>query len=456
MTSEFDWQIYPKLEQFLNQQIGFFLTRNQASRILSERMFNETSTRFFDWIDHIVLPESRIDEEFLIKRGYRMNESLETTHEERVFTHPSSTFFPVLLSSRSGFEIALKPEKMDYFLVKCQNCSNIEGKIQAPYRKVMINKQDEFVLSAVERRGYRGFRIQDDNDDFDAYAEVLESFTIRKRYFKDDEEGLKFTLSLLKEKLREKSMSSERVADAFFRAERLFWQRRDKAGQVQKTRQDKLGLGWGNHDHHTFRSSRKNFHLLIELFELLGFKTREQFFAGEAAGWGAQVLEHPICNLIIFADVDISIQERDKDFAHKKMDSIGKLGTVALWVALHGESILGGGMHHLAVLVDFEKIQRDLSNLGVKPMRPFSSFTFLQQAFVESERRSINLERLNKLTKEGLLDEDKKRNFEANGAISSHIEIIERGQGFKGFNQDSVSVIIKETDPRTYKGGVNA
>jgi hypothetical protein len=113
-------------------------------------------------------------------------------------------------------------------------------------------------------------------------------------------------------------------------------------------------------------------------------------------------------------------------------------------------------MHHLAVLVDFEKIQRDLTNLGVKPMRPFSSFTFLQQAFVESERRSINLERLNKLTKEGLLDEDKKRNFEANGAISSHIEIIERGQGFKGFNQDSVSVIIKETDPRTYKGGVNA
>jgi hypothetical protein len=456
MTSEFDWQLYPELEQFLNQEIEFFLSRNQASRILHERMFSETSTRFFDWIDHIVLPESRIDEEFLVENGYRVNESLETTHEERVFTHPTSTFFPVLLTCRSGFEVALKPEKMDYFLLKYQNCSNIEGKIQAPYRKVMINKQNEFVLSAVERRGYRGFRIQDDNGDYDVYAEVLERFTIRERYFKDDEEGSEYTLSLIKERLRNEALSPERVTDAFFRAERLFWQRRDKAGQVQKTRQDQLGLGWGNHDHHTFRSSRRNFHLLIELFELLGFKTREQFYAGEAAGWGAQVLEHPICNLTIFADVDISIQEKNKDFAHKKMDSTEKLGTVGLWVALHGESILGGGMHHLAVLVDFEKTRRDLTNLGVKPMRPFSSFAFLQQAFVESERRPIKPERLNKLAQKGILDVNKRNNFEVNGAVSSHIEIIQRDQGFKGFNQDSVSAIIKNTDPRTYKGGVNA
>ena len=29
--------------------------------------------------------------------------------------------------------------------------------------------------------------------------------------------------------------------------------------RIQKRRQDLLGLGWANHDHHTFRSSRAHF-----------------------------------------------------------------------------------------------------------------------------------------------------------------------------------------------------
>ena len=33
-------------------------------------------------------------------------------------------------------------------------------------------------------------------------------------------------------------------------------------------------------------------------------------------------------------------------------------------------------------------------------------------------------------------------------SLPQHMELIERGQGFKGFNQDSVSAIIKATDPR--------
>ena len=41
-----------------------------------------------------------------------------------------------------------------------------------------------------------------------------------------------------------------------------------------------------------------------------------------------------------------------------------------------------------------------------------------------------------------------KEGFEQIGAIGSHLELIERRQGFKGFNQNSVSVIIQATDPR--------
>ena len=37
------------------------------------------------------------------------------------------------------------------------------------------------------------------------------------------------------------------------------------------------------------------------------------------------------------------------------------------------------------------------------------------------------------------------------GAVGSHLELIQRSEGFKGFNQRSVSAIILATNPLTYK-----
>ena len=41
-----------------------------------------------------------------------------------------------------------------------------------------------------------------------------------------------------------------------------------------------------------------------------------------------------------------------------------------------------------------------------------------------------------------------------NGAIGSHFEDIQRGRGFKGFNQHSVSAILHRTDPRRAHGAM--
>ena len=38
-----------------------------------------------------------------------------------------------------------------------------------------------------------------------------------------------------------------------------------------------------------------------------------------------------------------------------------------------------------------------------------------------------------------------------NGAIGSHLENLERRNGYKGFNQKGVSDIIERTDPRKAK-----
>ncbi len=157
-------------------------------------------------------------------------------------------------------------------------------------------------------------------------------------------------------------IDSGRVSDAFFRAERAYWQKRNRAGQVQKARQDTLGLGWGNHDHHTYRSSRANFTKMIRIFETMGYTCREKYYAGEKAGWGAQILEHPICNIVVFTDVDLNPDEVQIDFAHKAFaEKETRLGTIGLWIGLHGESILQAGMHHLEARFMFEKLVTDLT-----------------------------------------------------------------------------------------------
>ena len=84
-------------------------------------------------------------------------------------------------------------------------------------------------------------------------------------------------------------------------------------------------------------------------------------------------------------------------------------------------------------------------------MNPFSYFEFLKQAFTEGEIWSLDKERLDRLLEKGLVTKSQHEMFLKDGALGGHLENIQRAQGFKGFNQHSVSAIIKATDPRKYK-----
>ncbi|MFW9799933.1 MAG: hypothetical protein ACFFD9_05825 [Candidatus Thorarchaeota archaeon] len=459
--------MYPQAENLLVKRMDEFVAASRVAGNLSARMRDETSTRLFDWIDHIVLPKTVIEPETLLELGFVENHDIGRLEGTRVFEHDLSILFPVLISESSETQIVLKPEDLDRFLqmngryyawpnggVGDADMStihdNIEGTPFSPYRRALISKEGDHEVWAAERRGWNGYSVLDDwaSANHSDYELMFRKFLTRRRHFSSDKSGLEATLELVRRSCDQ--MTQERVADAFFRAERQFWMSREIGGQVQWAGQSRLGLGWGNHDHHAFRSSRENFHLLIQIFETLGFEPREQFFAGQKAGWGAQVLEHPVCHITIFADVDISVEERDRDFAHEPMESSDTLGTIGLWVTLHGESILQAGMHHLAARVDFDRAKAGLERFKIRSLYPFSDFDFLKQAFVESERRPVEYDRLDLVSGGGLIDQERLNDFSERGAIGSHIEIIQRGQGFKGFNQDSVSVIISATDPRKH------
>lgn len=444
----YDWGLYPKAENFLKKQLNIFLRNHSFARQLSNKIGKQTSTKLFDWIDYIQLPNKKIDDELLKKLEFTEDKKVDVPYGTRVFKHSKTFFFPILLYEGDDTEIALKPEDLEHFHKKFGRENKIQGKKYSRYRKLEVKKENNYILSAVERRGYPGFIIDKIPLDINGYKNALNSFMYRKRNFNNDGNGMLEIMRLI-ESLNKK-LDKSRVADAFFRAERIYWEKRNKAGKVQKRLQDEFGLGWGNHDHHTYRSSRKNFKNLINIFENLGFICRERFYAGERAGWGAQILENTNCGIVIFADVDLTIDEKDTDFAHKGLRNLKRLGTVGLWIGLHGESILQSGMHHLEARFIFNKLRKNLPKYNISFMNPFSNFKFLKQAFSVGEQWRVDKRRLENLLKKGSINQEHYTKFLKEGAIGSHLENLQRTQGYKGFNQNSVTAIIKATDPRKY------
>jgi hypothetical protein len=152
--------------------------------------------------------------------------------------------------------------------------------------------------------------------------------------------------------------------------------------------------------------------------------------------------------IVVFADVDLLPEETQIDFSVHRLPPAARLGTVGLWVGLHGESFLEAGMHHLEARFDFDLLRGQLKGCGVNTMNPFSDFPFLRQAFTEGERWPVRHERAQRLLSAGLIKREQFDQFTREGALGSHLENLQRHGGFKGFNQKSVSVVIAATDPR--------
>jgi len=443
----FDWPLAYEAEALIRQRLDTFLAQNSFARELTRRMSDETGTDFFEWVDHLALaPE---DEPTLLGAGFALDAEAETPCGELVFEHPRAVLPRVLLrkAKRRPSVVAMKPEFVADFIARHNLRAKPEGEPRSRYRRVLVAEENGTRLEAVERRAYRGFVPAPlRRGELEAIVQTRELFQTRPRRFAYDAEGFAIAKKLLNQALN--LVGRDVACHLFFEAERGYWESRNRAARIQKFRQDALGLGWGNHDHHTFRSSREQFADLIQMLMKLGFRKRERFYAGAEAGWGAQVLEQSVAGIVVFADVDLLPEETDVDFSTRKLPPASKLGTVGLWVGLHGESFLEAGMHHLEARFEFDSLRDQLQQQGLNTMKPFSDFAFLRQVFTEGERWPVRRERVERLAAAGLLSREQAEAFLRDGAIGSHLENLQRHGGFKGFNQKAVSAIIAATDPR--------
>lgn len=450
--SKFHWEPQPVAQKIVDRILADFLKHSHGAAKLAKRMKDESGTRFKDWVDHVRMPASAGFKAQLKEVGFDSTPVPGLPAGCEHFVNPKGIFPTIVLDAKCKYpRVAIKVDSVSDFLAAQQVPLSYElvGEPGGVFRAACAFEEDGYELWAVERHGYRGY----EPPRFDAGKAVaalrhLDAFCRRPRSFARDEDGIAAVNRLADAAV--KDLGRDWACDLFFEAERRYWMSRNWAAQVQHGRQAKLGLGWANHDHHTYRVSRERFTDVIALWEKLGFKGREAFYAGAEAGWGAQVMEQPVTGITTFNDVDMSPEELMEDFAHQGFkEERDQLGTVGLWVGLHGEAILQAGMHHLECMFDFAALVEQLERTShVKTMAPFTTFGYLRQAFTEGERWEVDPGRIDALLARKQITPAQAVEFRAYGAIGSHLENLERNDGFKGFNQKGVSDIIARTDPR--------
>jgi hypothetical protein len=449
--NEYTWEVQPAAAQWVAAAIADLSKRSPSIERLGRMLYEQTGTRLVDWVDHLALgDESGALEDQLLDVKYE----LDSNGDGNVWRHPLGMFPPVIVSAgRVG--IGIRCESVDDCLAELPNALglsqpkaiDVTGVRGGPFRQAKLVEENGVCLWVVERHGHQGFTPVDANSDrIAAAARHLNAFRSRARDTSTIEEGFEDASQRFAAAADE--LGRDWACDLFFQAEREYWQSRNTAARVQYERQNRLGFGWANHDHHTYRSSRRAFKHLIRVLEQMGFHCRERFYAGHESGWGAQVLEQPEARIVIFADVDMSPEELMGDFAHEGLPERDELGTVGLWCELHGEAFLLAGMHHLECQFSFDAAREQLAAAGTESMAPFTNFEFLRQAFTKGEVWPIDPKRIERLQKQGRITAEQAERFRSEGALGSHLEILERNDGYKGFNQTGVSDIIARTDPR--------
>ena len=450
---QFHWEPQPVAQQLVNEMIAAFLGALPAAKTLADRMKSETGTRFLDWIDYLAVPADAGLEARIKSAGFVADPTLGVAN---AFVHPGGIFPTIILDRGTVRRTGIKVESVDDFLFAHALANDpssddvlVLGRPLSQIRTARAWRNSQAELWAVERHGSRLLTIPD----FDANRALAatrhaEAFCRRMRNFPTDEQGFAHTMTLIDSAIAE--LGRGWACDLFFFGERRFWMSRNAAARFQYARQERLGLGWANHDHHTYRSSRHCYKHLIAMLERLGFHCRERFYAGHEANWGAQVLEAPETAITIFADVDMSPDELQGDFPHQGFKvEMPTLGTIGVWCALHGEAALQAGMHHLECQFDWHGLKAQLEREGdIKMLEPFTTFPYLRQCFTVGEVWRVDPARVKRVLDRRLITPQEAEKFLRDGATGSHLENLERNDGFKGFNQQGVSDIISRTDPR--------
>ena len=316
------------------------------------------------------------DEKALREVGFE-TQTIETPNGETVLHHPRTNLPRIIISKdiKTSSVVALRVESVADFAAAHRLTGPVEGKPDSRYRKLCVQDKNGTRLEVVERNAYPGF-----------VTSPIHAADLRKKnqvvqLWREMNRTLKGGESLAEaNRLLDTTIDlsgRDLVAQFFFAEERRHWAAQNFAARTQKERQDALGLGWGNQDACAYRCAPEHFEIWLDFLARLGFQKRERFQDGKL---NVQVLEQNKTGLVVLVDAGGS-----------------------------EESSLFQGLHYLAVRGILDLIGPQLDKQGVTAVELISNSASL--------RRAATLEE----------------------TTGTHLEILERQGGYKGFGQKAAS-----------------
>ena len=433
------WERQPAAEEFLSKSIEVFLEGCSDLSKLSAELMDRTAIRLRDLVDHISFSDNEI--EFNLQRAGWASVG------DGIFENESG-LFPAFIRGTSS-ELWIRVEDVSNFLKVRHIDSEISGAEFSRCRKAIIYANEKLKIGVIERNGYRDYIVPPVNSEQLRSARFhLQVFRSRRRQFDTVEQGLAHTEQLIDQSVA--AIGADWSCDLWLRAEREYWLRNCATGRLQKAKQDAVGIGWANIDHHTYDGSRKHFRHTIRILEKLGYQLREMLYAGELAGWGSQVLWQPAIRSTIFADVDLAPNELTIDFSHEVLPDLTKHRRAGLLSELLGESILEAGLNHVAGLYSQSHFRNQLNQSGIEMMKPFTDWPHLYQELTTGDWAAVDPIRVQGLLAAGHIEIEEAEKLCLQGSIITHFENIERNDGFKGFNRDGIDGVLRKLDPRAY------
>ena len=438
------WPRCPEAAAFFARQFHAFAAANPSLEAMATRFLQGAGVNILNLVDHWALPASAALAAELAACGLV---EIPTVDGDTAWEHPGARLPRVrLVTDLAAPRLALAADSIsDFAEANDLHTNGQHGDPDSGYEEARYPLPNG-TLAVIVRQGYRGFQPGELSASAAKALNRIRAALRSRDRAGDDAAILRATLQLAESIVGE--IGPDRATDEFFAAERDLYRTRNRAAQWQYAQQQAQGFGWANHDHHTYRSSRVSFRGLMQLWNTLGFLSRERYYAGAEAGWGAQILEHPVSRIVIFSDLDMAPQELNIDFANTDLPPRAALGTIGLWCALHGDSIGRAGMHHIECEYDFQQAKANFEAAGFGVMTPFTDMPILKQAFTQAEMWTVLPERVAALVAHNALSREQAERFLTQGAAGSHLEILQRWEGFKGFNKTGVSAIIRETDAR--------
>lgn len=382
----------------------------------AESLQTRCGVRCLDIVDHLILPNADFDVFGWSQIG------------ERRWRHPNSSIPDVVVGEKLGF--ALRVDDIRVF-ANAVRSTFTDHSTRWMGERLRLFENSAIVVEAIADACWDGLCAPPTARTIRRAQLHRQLFRTRPRHFKSAEGGIESTQRMVHAAASD--IGSGWASALFLCAEREYWASRCEAGYLSFRRQSQLGIGWSNVEYHSYECSRAQLNACVHLFEMLGFRREDALLEGPGAGPGAEsgraalVMERRSPQALVLLKVDTTAGDTTESLGQTRLSPTTWHGQSGLWCAMHGESILEGGMSSVGAHYDAAAVQNLLVQDGIEMLPPFArdklGFT-LQLS--KGDRRAVDPRRVHALARAGYVGRDAAEDFRLNGAIATHFAIVER------------------------------